>query len=120
MASVIKSAPSQDLMSELRAFIAGSQRSAAKANHAELTRTALSLLKSLPAARDAVLEYFCTVMDMSVSRYMSQLEVSHTEVKIINWVHIGSAGPMAGRGLQRPVAYDMHTVSMYTLLNVPY
>jgi len=75
MASTSKSNGSQDLMQELRNFLSGS-RVATKANHVELTRTALNLLRSLPASRDAVLEYFCTVMDISVARYVSQLEVN--------------------------------------------
>lgn len=66
-------------MSELRNFLSGTQRATAKSNHVELTKTALTLLKSLPAARDAVLEYFCTVMDMSVSRYVSQLETDREQ-----------------------------------------
>lgn len=74
MAGSSKSNTPQDLMQELRNFLAGS-RVGPKANHVELTRTALNLLKSLPASRYAVLEYFCTVMDISVARYVTQLEV---------------------------------------------
>jgi Integrator complex subunit 5 N-terminus len=74
MAGASKTNTPQDLMQELRNFLSGS-RVGPKANHVELTRTALNLLKSLPAARYAVLEYFCTVLDISVARYVSQLEV---------------------------------------------
>ncbi|XP_049959293.1 integrator complex subunit 5 isoform X1 [Schistocerca serialis cubense] len=69
--SVIKAVPSHDLLSELRAFLAGATRSV-KTNPLELARRALSLLKTLPATRDAVLEYFCTLFEGSVSKYMSE------------------------------------------------
>ncbi|GLH07144.1 Uncharacterized protein GBIM_12672 [Gryllus bimaculatus] len=71
--SVIKSVPPQDLLTELRTFVAGATR-AVKTNPLELARTALSLLKTLPAARDAVLEYFCTLFDSAVSKYVAQIE----------------------------------------------
>ncbi|KAJ9588448.1 hypothetical protein L9F63_018181 [Diploptera punctata] len=71
--SVIKSVSTQDLMSDLRAFVAGATRPV-KSNPLELARTALSILKTLPAARDAVLEYFCTLFDSAVCKYVTQIE----------------------------------------------
>ncbi|XP_069703249.1 integrator complex subunit 5 isoform X2 [Periplaneta americana] len=71
--SVIKTVPPQDLMSDLRTFVAGATRPV-KTNPLELARTALSILKTLPAARDAVLEYFCTLFDSAVSKYVTQIE----------------------------------------------
>ncbi|GFG34362.1 hypothetical protein Cfor_08970 [Coptotermes formosanus] len=71
--SVIKTVPPQDLMTELRTFVAGATRPV-KTNPLELARTALSILKTLPAARDAVLEYFCTLFDSAVSKYVTQIE----------------------------------------------
>lgn len=68
--SVIKTVPSHDVLNELRAFLAGATRSI-KTNPLELARRALSLLKTLPATRDAVLEYFCTLFDGSVAKYMN-------------------------------------------------
>lgn len=72
---VIKAVPPQDLMSDLRTFVAGATRPV-KTNPLELARTALSVLKTLPAARDAVLEYFCTLFNSAVSKYVTQIEVS--------------------------------------------
>lgn len=65
---------SSDILSELRNFIAGTTRST-KYNELELIKTALSLLKTLPASRDAVLEYFCTVFDEAVKKYVALIEV---------------------------------------------
>lgn len=70
----IKSAISQDLLMAIRTFISGATGSR-KTNPLELTRIALDLLKRLPSARDAVLEYFCSVFDKSVSDYLAQTEV---------------------------------------------
>lgn len=70
----IKNAPvSQDLLMAIRTFISGATGSR-KTNPLELTRIALDLLKRLPSARDAVLEYFCSVFDKSVSDYLAQTE----------------------------------------------
>ncbi|KDR16305.1 Integrator complex subunit 5, partial [Zootermopsis nevadensis] len=81
----------QDLMSDLRTFVAGATR-AVKTNPLELARTALSILKTLPAARDAVLEYFCTLFDSAVSKYVTQIEVStstsgHEDATIVE-IHV--------------------------------
>ncbi len=65
---------SQDILSELRTFIAGAAR-LTDINHISLVKTAVSLLKTLPAAREAVLEYFGSVFQNFVSRYLSLLEV---------------------------------------------
>lgn len=73
--SVIKPVSSQqDLLAELRLFIAGATRSL-KIHPLELARKALSLLKTLPAARDAILEYFCTIFYNAVSSFVKQLKV---------------------------------------------
>lgn len=65
---------SQDSLSELRTFIAGASR-VSDINQLNLVRTAISLLKTLPAANEAVLEYFCSVFHNYVARYLSLLEV---------------------------------------------
>ncbi|XP_066991548.1 integrator complex subunit 5 isoform X2 [Anabrus simplex] len=75
--SVIKTVPTQDLLTELRTFLSGATRTV-KINPLELARTALSLLKTLPAARDAVLEYFCSLFDDAVSKYVTQIETDMT------------------------------------------
>nr|CAD7574230.1 unnamed protein product [Timema californicum] len=72
--SVIKNMPSHDLLSELRTFVSGATRSM-KTNPLEFARTALSLLKTLPAARDAVLEYFCTLFDSAVDKYITDVQM---------------------------------------------
>lgn len=68
----------QDLMTELHIFIGG----ATKNNHVnplDLAKTALNLIKNLPAARDAVLEYFCTVFDKAAMNYVVRIEVSNNK-----------------------------------------
>lgn len=70
----IRHTSQQDVTEELRCFIAGNTRST-KSNPLELTKTAVSLLKTLPATRDAVFEYFCTVFDNATQNYITRLEV---------------------------------------------
>lgn len=64
----------QDIMQELKLFIGGARKKI-KCNPLELTKTALSLLRNLPATRDAVLEYFCTNFDTAAQNYIVRLEV---------------------------------------------
>lgn len=66
----------QDILTEVRKFISGAVRSSHSTNTQDVTRTALSLLKNVPAARDAVLEYFCNVFFVAVTKYVRQIEVS--------------------------------------------
>lgn len=70
---------SQDILSELRTFIAGASRTS-EVNQLNLVRTAISLLKTLPAASEAVLEFFCTVFHNYVSRYLSLIEVNNVMI----------------------------------------
>lgn len=65
----------QEISIEVRKFISGAVRSSHSSNTQDVTRTALSLLKNLPAARDAVLEYFCNVFFIAVTKYVRQIEV---------------------------------------------
>lgn len=67
----------QHVLSELRTFIAGASRPN-DVHHASLVKTAVSLLKSLPAAREAALEYFGVVFHNYVSKYLTLLEVRLT------------------------------------------
>lgn len=71
---VTEGADSQDVLSDLRTFVAGAAR-VGEVNQLNLIKTAISLLKNLPATSEAVLEYFCTVFHNFVSRYLSLLEV---------------------------------------------
>ena len=66
----------QDLLADLSRFVAGAWSCRGGGGQgglggAELTRTALSLLHSLPAARDAMLEYLGWVYDEAVGLHTS-------------------------------------------------
>lgn len=78
--SSIRGASQQDITEELRCFIAGTTRSA-KCNPLDLTKTAISLLKTLPATREAIFEYFCTVFDNTTQNYITRIEVW------FDWIH---------------------------------
>lgn len=69
-----RASPPADLYSDLRRFIEGAA-GRDKTDPHELAHLALSLLKNLLAARDAVLEYFCSLFDAAVSHYVKQIEV---------------------------------------------
>jgi len=65
--------PNQDeLLKQLRTFLAGAGASTRTQVNPQLSSTALHLLTQLPAAREAVLEYFGSVLDGIVSRYNPQ------------------------------------------------
>ena len=61
-------------MGEMKLFIGGATK-IVTCNQLDLTKTALSLLKTLPACRDAVLEYFCSVFAETAERYIVSIEV---------------------------------------------
>lgn len=65
----------QDILIEIRKFISGAVRASHGTNPLDVTRTALSLLKNVPATRDAVLEYLCNVFFVAVTKYVRQIEV---------------------------------------------
>ncbi|KAF2885662.1 hypothetical protein ILUMI_20513 [Ignelater luminosus] len=71
--TTIRNVQQQDVIYELKAFIGGSTQDT-KCNHVDLAKTALSLLKTLPAARDAVLEYFCVVFNSATQNFIVRLE----------------------------------------------
>lgn len=73
----------QDILNEVRKFISGVIRPSHSTNTQEVTRTALSLLKNVPATRDAVLEYFCNVFFVAVTKYVRQIEVRKRIVSLI-------------------------------------
>jgi len=73
----------QDILTEVRKFISGAIRPAHNTNTQDVTRTALSLLKNVPAAREAVLEYFCNVFFVAVTKYVRQIEVCNRIVFLI-------------------------------------
>lgn len=74
MPHITDSLQPQDIMLEVRKFIHGTVKSPQNTNTLELTRTALGLLKNVPATREAVLEYFCSVFYVAVTKYVRQLE----------------------------------------------
>lgn len=64
----------QDFMQDMRSFINGAKKKS-KSNPLELTKVALSLLKNLPATRDAVLDFFCINFDTAAQNYIVRIEV---------------------------------------------
>ncbi|XP_043477683.1 integrator complex subunit 5 [Leptopilina heterotoma] len=64
----------QDILADVRRFISGAARPSHSTNTLELTRTGLSLLKNVPAAREAVLEYLCNVFSVAVNKHVRQIE----------------------------------------------
>lgn len=81
----------QDILNEVRKFISGAIRPSHSTNTQDVTRTALFLLKNVPAARDAVLEYFCNVFFVAVTKYVRQIETNQCipipEESIITEIH---------------------------------
>ncbi|KAJ8931709.1 hypothetical protein NQ314_015356 [Rhamnusium bicolor] len=75
--TVIRNVPQQDLLSELRFFIRGATKKE-KCNPLDLTKSALTLLKCLPASRVAIFEYFCKVFENASLNYIEGIE---TEIK---------------------------------------
>ena len=72
--SVIKQVPPKDLRVELRAFIAGANRPSTL-SQGELLHKALSVMRTLPASREAVFEYLASIFDKFVSNYVNLIEV---------------------------------------------
>lgn len=77
----------QDILVEVRKFISGAVRPSHSTSTLDVTRTALTLLRNVPAARDAVLEYFCNVFFIAVTKYVRQLEVSLVIVQQLHKMH---------------------------------
>jgi len=72
---VTSNSPNQeDLIKQLRTFLSGAGSHNRNQVNPQLSSTALHLLTHLPAAREAVLEYFGCVLDGMVSRYNAQQE----------------------------------------------
>lgn len=71
--TVVRNLPQQDLLNELKAFINGT-RKLDKMGSVELTKTALILLRKVPACRGAIFEYFCKVFDAAAYNYIQAIE----------------------------------------------
>lgn len=76
--ATFKSSPpavtADEVIEEVRNFIAGATH-ASKVNGHELAKCAIFLLKTIPATKEAVLEYLCSVFDEAVTDHMHQLEL---------------------------------------------
>ena len=66
------------VMTDLRTFLNGlsglpsTSKSRTEVDSTEVVKTATNLLKNFPAAREAVLFYFCQVIDESIKLHLSQ------------------------------------------------
>lgn len=76
--TIVRSMSQQDLMSELRFFIKGASKKD-KCNLVDLTKSALTLLKCLPASKVAVFDYFSKVFDKAALNYIDAIEVKLIE-----------------------------------------
>ncbi|GAB1604696.1 integrator complex subunit 5-like [Argonauta hians] len=70
---------SQEILNEVRHFLRGTVYDG-KVNKESLAKSALFLLRTLPAARHAVLEHMCHVFDEAVMLHIQQLECSATGI----------------------------------------
>lgn len=75
--TIIKTMPQHDLINELRFFIKGASEKE-RCNPVDLTKSAVTLLRCLPASRVAVFEYFSKVFDKAARNYIDAIE---TEIK---------------------------------------
>ncbi|ESO83763.1 hypothetical protein LOTGIDRAFT_236428 [Lottia gigantea] len=77
MATAMESAPAplqpKDILNEVNNFLHGARRDEKVASES-LAKSALCLLRSMPAARHAVLEHFCNVFNEAVRRHLSELD----------------------------------------------
>ncbi|XP_022918107.2 integrator complex subunit 5 [Onthophagus taurus] len=73
--------PQYDLMNDFRNFIRGATKTG-KCNPLDLTKIALSLLRNLPASRDAVLMHFSSVFDRAAENYIVATEQEITTGKL--------------------------------------
>ncbi|KAK0086015.1 hypothetical protein PV325_004038 [Microctonus aethiopoides] len=65
----------EEILVEVRKFIPESVKKCQRTNTHEVTKGALTLLKNLPAAREAVLEYLRKVFFLAVNRQIRHIEV---------------------------------------------
>lgn len=62
------------MLKEVRNFVKGSTYET-KVSNEDLVRSALLLLRTLPSARQAVLEHLCNVFDEAVNSHLLQIEL---------------------------------------------
>ncbi|KAK9890861.1 hypothetical protein WA026_012206 [Henosepilachna vigintioctopunctata] len=70
---IVKTASRQDLMNDIHTFLINVQK-LEQCNLIELTKVALTLLKSLPATRNAIFEYFSKIFMLASSKYIDGIE----------------------------------------------
>lgn len=74
--TVVRNVPQQNLMNELRFFLKGATPSKKeKSNPLDVTKSALVLLKGLPACRVGIFDYFRYIFDNAASHYIEGIEV---------------------------------------------
>lgn len=84
-APVIRNTSQQDLLNELHIFIKESLKLSDSNNYLDLTKVALRLLKSLPAARPALFEFFSKVFEKAAETYILDIEVNWPVALFFLW-----------------------------------
>ncbi|XP_023025427.1 integrator complex subunit 5 omd [Leptinotarsa decemlineata] len=117
--TVVRNVPQQDLMNELKFFVKGATRKE-KCSALDLTKSALTLLKHVPASRVAVFEYFCKVFDGAALNYIQGIEaeiktgklppLSESDELVVSEIH----GVLAMLISDNPTAWAP-TISTWTL-----
>ncbi|XP_048244995.1 integrator complex subunit 5-like [Haliotis rufescens] len=72
----VSTAP-QDILNEVNRFLRGASYDS-KIGEENLAQSALFLLRTMPAARHAVLEHFCNVFDEAVNNHLLQMELGQS------------------------------------------
>lgn len=72
----------EEIIAEVRKFIPESVKKCQRTNIQRVTKGALTLLKNLPGARDAILEYAGKVFFFAVNRQIRHIEVRQIFVEI--------------------------------------
>ncbi|KAL4237625.1 Integrator complex subunit 5 [Mactra antiquata] len=69
---------SQEILRELRTFLHGANHKAQKQRQREsVAHSSLVLLRTLPTARQAVLEYIASMFDEAVNNYLLEMDIGH-------------------------------------------
>ena len=68
----------QEILQEVRNFLHGANYRVQNQKQREsLAQSALILLRTLPAARHAVLEYMANMFDEAVNNYLLEMDIGH-------------------------------------------
>ncbi|XP_054920403.1 integrator complex subunit 5 isoform X2 [Dermacentor andersoni] len=71
-----------DALNDLRLFLAGTSSYDSKVRGSDVAKAAIRLLKTLPVAREAVLEYMHNLFDDAVNRHIMRLDSEETGVPV--------------------------------------